>query len=80
MIKIKKTYVFQGWGAEFFATLLVSLVSLSSYEIPQPNTRLSCSKTTTSDSACPRTGTGAVVPLAAAHTSAALFTVSRLIN
>ena len=65
---------FQGWGAEFFATLLVSLVSLSSYEIPQPNTRLSKGKTTTSDLACPRTTTSSVVPLAAAHTGAALFT------
>lgn len=64
----------QGWGAEFLATLMVTLITLSAYEAAHTSSRHA------HDSSWPQTtpmfSPNAALPVIAAHVAAALFSVS----
>ncbi|XP_042875084.1 lens fiber major intrinsic protein-like [Penaeus japonicus] len=61
----------QGWGAEFLATLMVTLISLSAYEAAHAPSRYT--KDAHWEATTPRFTPSAAVPVVAAHTAAALF-------
>ncbi|XP_045617851.1 LOW QUALITY PROTEIN: lens fiber major intrinsic protein [Procambarus clarkii] len=61
----------QGWGAEFLATLVVTLISLPAYEAAHAPSRYT--KDAHAHHTMPLFVPSAAVPLAAAHVSAALF-------
>ncbi|KAK7069593.1 hypothetical protein SK128_028264 [Halocaridina rubra] len=61
----------QGWGAEFLATMFVTLISLSAYESAHAPSRYT--KDDHGDSTTPKFTPSAVVPVVAVHTAAALF-------
>ncbi|KAK8731330.1 hypothetical protein OTU49_007549 [Cherax quadricarinatus] len=61
----------QGWGAEFLATLVVTLISLSAYEAAHAPSRYT--KDAHAQHTTPLFAPGAAVPVVAAHVAAALF-------
>ncbi|KAG7174959.1 Aquaporin PIP1-2-like [Homarus americanus] len=63
----------QGWGAEFLATLVVTLISLSAYEATHAPSRYT--KDAHSHHTTPMFSSNAAVPVIAAHIAAALFSV-----
>ncbi|XP_053648060.1 lens fiber major intrinsic protein isoform X1 [Cherax quadricarinatus] len=64
----------QGWGAEFLATLVVTLISLSAYEAAHAPSRYT--KDAHAQHTTPLFAPGAAVPVVAAHVAAALFSSS----
>ncbi|XP_064122331.1 lens fiber major intrinsic protein-like isoform X1 [Macrobrachium rosenbergii] len=61
----------QGWGAEFLATLFVTLISLSAYESTHAPSRYT--KDTQGDTTTPKFTPSSAIPVIAGHTAAALF-------